>query len=108
MNKYQTKAKKFANYPIIGNTPLVYLGWGIAGEAGEVVDKIKKIYRDKNGVLGIEEKADLLKELGDVLWYVSEIARSLDATLQDVADLNIDKLEDRYQRGTLGGSGDNR
>lgn len=108
MNGYQEKAKKFANYPLIGGTPLVYLGWGLAGEAGEVVDKIKKVYRDNNGEWSDEGKLAVIKELGDLLWYTSEMSRSLGYTLQEVAEININKLEDRYQRGMIGGNGDNR
>ncbi len=81
---------------------------GLVGEAGEVAEKYKKIIRDKNGVVSDEDKAEILKELGDVLWYVSAIAGYLDADLQDVADRNLAKLGSRKNRGTQHGSGDNR
>lgn len=81
---------------------------GLTGEAGEAADKIKKIIRDKDGVASEEDRAEIVKELGDVLWYVASLARYLDAPLSDVAKGNIDKLESRLQRNKLHGSGDNR
>jgi NTP pyrophosphatase (non-canonical NTP hydrolase) len=81
---------------------------GLMGEAGEISEKFKKIFRDKNGVLSTEDKQGMVKELGDVLWYVSVISTYLDISLQDVAELNIEKLKSRMQRGALQGSGDNR
>lgn len=106
--EYQDKAKEFANYPLIGDTPFAYLGWGLAGEAGEVCDKIKKVFRDKGGVIDAADRGAILLELGDVLWYVSEIARQLDTSLDFVAKANIEKLTDRKIRGVLGGNGDHR
>lgn len=82
---------------------LAYLGLGLTGEAGEVADKLKKWIRD--------EEADwesVVDELGDVLWYVAQIAGYLGYDLSEVALRNIKKLEDRKARGVLGGSGDNR
>lgn len=81
---------------------------GLVGESGEVAEKFKKILRDKQGQLSDESKTELLKELGDVLWYVNAIAYLLDGSLEDVAKNNIDKLSSRKARGKLAGSGDNR
>jgi NTP pyrophosphatase (non-canonical NTP hydrolase) len=81
---------------------------GLAGEAGEVVEKMKKPLRDRGGVFSKEEVLTIKKELGDVLWYLSELARFFELPLNDVAQTNIDKLADRLNRGTLGGSGDAR
>ncbi len=81
---------------------------GLVGETGEIAEKFKKIYRDKNGLFDANSKADMQKELGDVLWYVSVIATYLDISLSDVADNNIAKLKSRKERGTLKGNGDNR
>lgn len=81
---------------------------GLAGEAGEVTDKVKKIVRDKQGLLTDFDKKEIAKELGDTLWYLAGIARYLEIPLSEVASGNIEKLESRYQRGKLGGSGDNR
>ena len=89
--------------------PLLYLGLKISGEAGEVSEKIGKALRD--GIPEGHEKEwaeGLRKELGDVLWYVSQIAKELGWTLSSVASTNLDKLADRSMRGTLQGSGDDR
>ena len=81
---------------------------GLVGEAGEVADKFKKIYRDDNGVL-LEEKREMIeKELGDVLWYLAQLATELNIKLSEVAEANIEKLASRMDRGVLQGSGDNR
>lgn len=81
---------------------------GLAGEAGEAADKIKKIIRDKNGVASDEDRGAIAKELGDVLWYVAGVARYLNLPLSEVADGNLEKLESRYQRNKLHGEGDER
>ncbi len=81
---------------------------GLPGEAGEVTDKIKKILRDKDGVMSAEDKEAVIKELGDVMWYVAAIARYIDVPLSEVAKKNIAKLQDRLKRGTVHGEGDNR
>ena len=81
---------------------------GINGEAGEVAEKVKKIIRDKNGLISEEDKQELAKELGDVLWYLAVFAQYLGVPLDEIAQSNLDKLQSRKQRGVLGGSGDNR
>lgn len=81
---------------------------GLTGEAGETADKVKKIIRDKKGEATEEDRAAIIKELGDVLWYVASISRYLGVPLSEVAKKNIDKLEDRYQRNTIHGQGDER
>jgi len=108
LNEYQNKAYKYAVYPSIGGDDKIYLALGLAGEAGEVADKIKKIYRDKGGVYSDNDLKEIMLELGDVLWYVSEMSRVLGFSLNDVAQENINKLESRFNRGVIGGSGDNR
>ncbi len=107
LNEYQNKSKETALYPNVGNN-FVYPTLGLAGEAGEVADKVKKVLRDKNGLFGIEEKRQLKLELGDVLWYVAQLATELGFDLNDVALENIDKLTSRSKRGKISGSGDNR
>ena len=81
---------------------------GLTGEAGETADKIKKIIRDKNGVISDEDRAAVVKELGDTLWYIAAISRYLGVPLSEVASINLDKLEGRVQRGTMHGEGDER
>lgn len=81
---------------------------GINGESGEIAEKVKKIIRDKKGVVSEEDKRELAKEIGDVLWYLAVFAEELGVQLEDVAAQNLDKLQSRKQRGVLGGSGDNR
>jgi NTP pyrophosphatase (non-canonical NTP hydrolase) len=81
---------------------------GMCGEAGEVAEKIKKIIRDKDGVISQDDKTELAKEIGDVLWYLAVFAHEMGYSFDEVATNNIKKLQDRKARGVLGGSGDNR
>lgn len=81
---------------------------GISGEAGEVLEKWKKIVAYKDGNISAADLGELKKELGDVVWYVALFAHSLGFSLQDVAQLNLQKLADRKIRGVTKGSGDNR
>lgn len=105
--EYQKKSRKTAKYPDAGSN-FVYPTLGLAGEAGEVAEKIKKIIRDDGGEVLLEKKKEVEKELGDVLWYVSQIATELGLSLDEIAEKNIEKLYSRLDRGKLGGSGDNR
>ena len=107
-NEYQEAASKTAGYPEPGGIPFIYPTLGLAGEAGEVAEKIKKVIRDEGGVVTDAKRDEIKKELGDVLWYVSEIARQLGLQLDDVATANIAKLASRKERGVISGSGDNR
>jgi NTP pyrophosphatase (non-canonical NTP hydrolase) len=104
---YQTKSRKTARYPSIGH-PVIYPTLGLTNEAGEVAGKIKKIFRDNNGLIGEAERAALKGELGDVLWYLAQVCTELDLSLDEVAEHNIDKLYSRLERGTIGGEGDTR
>ncbi len=106
-SEYQEQSKKTAKYPNIGSN-FVYPTLGLAGESGEVAEKIKKIIRDQGGVINDAARADVQKELGDVLWYVAQLATELGLSLEDIALGNIQKLQDRMQRNVLGGSGDHR
>ncbi len=81
---------------------------GVSGEAGEIVEKWKKIIAYENGEITDDKKAELAKEMGDVLWYVAALAGSLDISLQEVAETNIKKVLSRKQRGVTKGKGDNR
>lgn len=105
--EYQTESRKTAIYPNKDNN-FIYPTLGLAGEAGEVAEKIKKVLRDGNGIVSEEKKEELTKELGDVLWYVANLSKELGIPLEEVARKNIEKLQSRQQRGELHGSGDNR
>jgi NTP pyrophosphatase (non-canonical NTP hydrolase) len=105
-SEYQQLAQQTALYP--RQHAITYPALGLAGEAGEVANKVKKILRDANGQLTEETRQKLLDELGDVLWYVAALCADLNADLDEVAQANIHKLFDRKARGVLGGSGDNR
>jgi NTP pyrophosphatase (non-canonical NTP hydrolase) len=107
LNAYQTAALQTAVYPNRGSN-FAYPALGLAGEAGEVADKLKKVIRDNDGVLTDPVRDAVAKEIGDVLWYVSVLAFELDYELNTIAQANLDKLASRQQRGVLTGSGDNR
>lgn len=104
--EYQDKAVSTAIYP--DTVKILYPALGLAGEAGEVCEKIKKMYRDDNGVPTPEKIAEISKELGDVLWYIANVADDFGLNMDDIAEQNIAKLFSRKERGVLGGSGDNR
>ncbi len=105
--EYQKKSRKTAVYPN-ANQNFVYPTLGLAGESGEVAEKIKKTIRDDDGKITDEKKIEIEKELGDVLWYVSQIASELNLSLDQIAEKNIEKLYSRMERNKLSGSGDNR
>ena len=103
-NEYQQRADKTAIYP--PEKGFEYLATGLAAEAGEVAGLISKGIRGDH--MGMVAEDDLVKEIGDVLWFVSQLASHMDIDLEEVAEINLAKLEDRQKRGTLRGSGDNR
>lgn len=105
-NQYQFRSSLTAKYP--EDRALDYLILGLTSEAGEVAGKYKKIIRDKDGFISEESKNDLSAEIGDVLWYCAQLARSLNTNLGAIATENLRKLESRLERGKIGGSGDNR
>ena len=105
--EYQEKSRKTALYPNIGQN-FVYPTLGLSGEAGEVAEKIKKVIRDKGGVIDDATREEIKKELGDVLWYLSQIASELNLTFEEVAQFNLEKLQSRMERNVLHGDGDNR
>lgn len=104
-NEYQKKSRKTAKYP---EKNFVYPALGLNGEAGEVAEKVKKVIRDKGGKLDQETKEDIGRELGDVLWYLAQMATELGLSLDDIAEQNISKLFSRLRRGKISGSGDKR
>lgn len=110
-HEYQTKSRVTAKYPRVDNNH-IYPTLGLLSEAGEVADKVKKLIRDK-GIevpteVGVDDREAIKKELGDVLWYVAQIATELHLDLSEVATENIDKLYSRLERDQIPGSGDNR
>ncbi len=110
-DEYQELALSTAMYPHVGSN-LIYPSMGLAGEAGEYLDKVKKNWRNNNCMsannLTPEQKKEFAKELGDVLWYAAASARELGYSLSGVAALNLDKLGDRRNRGVIKSEGDNR
>ncbi len=106
-SEYQRRTRRTAVYPIVGKR-FVYPAIGLAGETGEVLEKIKKVLRDKNGVIDEETKKKIGKELGDVLWYVAQLCTELGLNLEKVAEENLMKVEDRARRGAIHGEGDER
>ena len=107
LDEYQKQSRVTARYPNAGRN-FIYPTLGLVGEAGEVAEKIKKVLRDDGGVVTDKKKEGIVKELGDVLWYIAQIATELNLSLEDIALQNLKKLRSRAERGVLGGSGDNR
>jgi NTP pyrophosphatase (non-canonical NTP hydrolase) len=104
---YQEQSRKTYS-DIECNDYIVYPTLGLVNEAGEFAGKIKKVFRDKNGEFTPEVKEALKGELGDVLWYLTQICTNLGFSLEEIAEANLDKLFSRLERGTIQGEGDNR
>ena len=107
LSAYQRASRATAVYPNAGED-LTYPALGLCGEAGEVAEKVKKAIRDDGGVLTTERREALAGELGDVLWYLAQLATEAGLDLGEVAEANIAKLRSRQSRGVLQGSGDLR
>jgi NTP pyrophosphatase (non-canonical NTP hydrolase) len=107
LSHYQQRSRATAVYPGAGEN-LTYPALGLCGEAGEAAEKVKKAMRDDGGVLTEERRAALAAELGDVLWYVAQLATEADLDLDEIAEENLAKLLSRQERGVLQGSGDLR
>jgi NTP pyrophosphatase (non-canonical NTP hydrolase) len=103
--EYQEQARKTAIYP--GKYSVIYPTLGLTGEAGEVAEKVKKTLRG-NKKFDADFKKLIIPEIGDVLWYLANLCEDLDLSLDTVAKYNLNKLEDRKQRGVIDSSGDNR
>ena len=104
---YQKKARETALYPDLGSN-FIYPTLGLVGEAGEVAEKVKKVIRDKNGIFDETSKSAIKKELGDVLWYLSNLCNEFNFKLEEVALINLEKLKLRASKGKISGSGDDR
>jgi NTP pyrophosphatase (non-canonical NTP hydrolase) len=107
LSDYQRRSRATAVYPGAGEN-LTYPALGLCGEAGEVAEKVKKAIRDDGGVLTDERREALAGELGDVLWYVAQVATEAGLELDRIAESNLAKLRSRQERAVLQGSGDSR
>lgn len=106
--EYQKISRKTAIYKDADKN-FIYPTLGLVGEAGEVAEKIKRILRGENdGIINKEIRVEIEKELGDVLWYLAQLATELNVSLEEVAEKNIEKLQSRLERGVLHSAGDNR
>ena len=109
--EYQKLAIKTAQFQTGSLRALSYTTLGLTGEAGEVAERIKKILREEDRDLDsiiAEKRPEIIKEMGDVLWYLTPLSREIGTTLEEVANANIEKLKSRYDRGVIYGEGDNR
>jgi NTP pyrophosphatase (non-canonical NTP hydrolase) len=104
--EYQRLSRRTAEYP--REAWLVYPALGLSGEAGEVAEHAKKAIRDDGGEISDARRTAMAKELGDVLWYVAQLASELGLDLDEIAQTNLNKLLSRQRRGVLSGSGDDR
>lgn len=105
LNDYQKMAMETAIYPL----PIIYPALGLAGEAGEVADKVKKVIRDKNSdFTNVDTKHAIAEEIGDVLWYCATLSHDLGYSLEEIGKMNYGKLKSRMERGKIHGSGDER
>jgi NTP pyrophosphatase (non-canonical NTP hydrolase) len=106
LSEYQSLSRRTAEYPRAAW--LAYPALGLAGEAGELAEHAKKAIRDEGGEVSAARRTAMAKELGDVLWYVAQLASELGLDLDLVAQGNLEKLLSRQRRGMLSGSGDDR
>jgi NTP pyrophosphatase (non-canonical NTP hydrolase) len=107
LSDYQQRSRVTAVYPDAGAN-LTYPALGLCGEAGECAEKVKKAIRDDGGVLTPERRDALAAEIGDVLWYVAQLATEAGLDLDEIAGANLEKLLSRQRRNVLSGSGDQR
>lgn len=106
LSEYQRESRRTAQYP--REFWLAYPALGLAGESGEVADDIKKVIRDDGARVTRERREAVAKELGDVLWYLAQLATELELDLDSIAQENLEKLASRKRRGVLQGAGDER
>lgn len=106
LNEYQERAKKTAVFP--EKMGILYCTLALNGEAGEVAEKVKKVIRDADGEFSCEKLEAIAQEIGDVLWYVANLADQAGFTLESIAEMNLKKLASRFKRGKIKGSGDTR
>ena len=106
LDMYQQVAKTTAIYP--REQAIIYPTLGLTGEAGEVANKVKKIIRDGSNKNDDRMVSEIKSEIGDCLWYIAVLADDIGCKLSDIANLNLIKLANRKEKGTIHGSGDNR
>lgn len=106
LKEYQEIINKTAVFP--KEIGLIYCTLGVTGEAGEIAEKVKKLYRDNGGQMTEEIRNSLKKEIGDVLWYCTALSSELGFTLEEVMEANYEKLMKRRETNTLHGNGDDR
>jgi len=104
--KLATRTADFSGKP--GDYPLMYCCMGLAGETGELIEKIKKVMRNDDGHMTDEKREKIKLEIGDVLWYLSQVARLSGISFQESAEANVKKLADRRERGVIRSEGDTR
>ncbi len=107
IDDYQKRSRKTAIYPDKGKN-IIYPTLGFVGEAGELADKVKKIFRDDSGKILPEVREAIINEIGDVLWYMAALCSELSVKMSKVAEINLKKLDSRMKRDKLHGSGDER
>jgi len=100
--------QKWTKTTAIYKQEIIYPALELAGEAGEVCNQVKKIWRDDDGIVSPHRRIDLEKELGDCLWALARLVDDLGLDFNKVAENNVAKLEDRKARNVIGGSGDKR
>lgn len=109
LNEYQALAYETSCLTKIDEKfKIIYPSLGLCGEAGELLEKVKKAIRDEGANFSDAKKEEIAKELGDVIWYAAVTAIDLGYTLEDIATMNLNKIESRIERGVLNGEGDNR
>ncbi len=106
LDEYQELAEATAVFP--DNLGIIYCTVALNEEAGEVAGKVKKVIRDNDGVFSADKCREIAFEVGDLLWYAANLAAKLGYTFEEVAQMNLDKLKSRQERGVIQGSGDNR
>lgn len=105
-NEYQKLVIDTKIYP--SDMQIIYPMIGLCGEVGEVSEKIKKTIRDKNKLFNDDTNFEIIKELGDVLWYIAAMAHDLGYDLSEVAQFNAEKIIYRKDTNKIHGEGDNR
>ena len=108
LKEYKDFTRTTAIYPSAKSgsiAEIMYLSLGLSGEAGEVANHVKKLYRDTDSK---DRRDKIAYELGDVFWYLIRLADALHLEVDEILRANMEKLEGRKARGTISGDGDVR